>query len=109
MNRARLARVTRDPFAVSVLLALGFVVAGFVAIAVAWRGVARLATVAGQVPFLLSGAMGGVALVAFGLALVDIQLRRRTEAEDRAAFDRVLAAAAALVRGAEAGPLRAGR
>lgn len=109
MNRARLAQAARDPFAVSIVLAGGFVVIGFVGIAIAWRGVARLATVAGQVPFLLSGAMGGVALVGLGLVLFDIQLRRRTDADERAAFDRVLEAAAALVQRAEAGASGAGR
>lgn len=97
MRAERLARAVRDPFLSSVTVSAALVIAGFVSIGLAWRGAARLASVAGQLPFILSGGLAGLGLIGCGLALVDVQLRRRAEAADRADFDRVLAAGADLL------------
>ena len=104
----RLRAATADPWLVSVGVLVAAVGTGFVAMVLAWRGAAARISVAEQVPFVVSGAMGGLALVAFALAVLVVQFRRRAEALRRADLDRVRAAVADLaaeVRG-EAGRLR---
>jgi hypothetical protein len=56
------------------------VAAGFVLLAVAWGGVAGQSNVALQIPYMVSGGMGGLALIMVGLALVSIATRRRDAA-----------------------------
>ena len=82
------------------------VVAGLVGIGVAWRGLAASLIVAIQLPYLVSGAMGGIALIGFALALISIQATRRNEAVERAEMARFGRAAAELLgalRNAEGG------
>lgn len=64
-------------------LAVGLVVAGFVAIVVAWIGVSATLTIPTQVAFAVSGGIGGFALVGAGAALLEIQRRRFDAAGDR--------------------------
>jgi hypothetical protein len=61
------------------LLGMGFCMAGFAAIALGWAGAARQACVDCQIPYLISGGAAGVALVAFGGALL-LMAQMRTEA-----------------------------
>ena len=84
----------RDPFVVSVVVLGVLVVAGLVGVAAAWKGAAASLVVAFQLPYIVSGAMGGLALVGFAGGLLMVQLRRREEAERRAELDRVVRAAA---------------
>jgi hypothetical protein len=51
--------------------------AGFVLIAVAWGAVAGQTNVALQMPYLVSGAVTGLALVMVGLTIVSVAARRR--------------------------------
>jgi hypothetical protein len=83
-----------DPFAVSVLLLGVLAVGGLIGIAVGWRGAAASLVVSVQLPYIVSGAMGGLALLGFSLGLLLIQARRRQEARRRAELDRVVRAAA---------------
>jgi hypothetical protein len=92
----RLREVTSDPWLVSVGVLAAAVATGFVAMVLAWRGAAARISVADQVPYVVSGAMGGLALVAFALAVLVVQVRRRTEALRRADLARVRAAVAEL-------------
>jgi hypothetical protein len=58
------------------LLGLSFIVAGFVAIAFAWSGAAKVACPDCQLPYLLSGGAGGVGLIVVGVAsLIIAQIR----------------------------------
>jgi hypothetical protein len=66
-----------SPVSVGVLL----VVAGFVAIFLAWNGAASKDFVQGQVPYLISGGLVGVALIGCGLTVVNVQARRADQAE----------------------------
>lgn len=84
----------RDPFVVSTAVLCALIVAGLFGVAVAWRGAAASLVVAFQLPFIVSGALGGLALVGFAAGLLLIQVRRRAEARHRADFDRVVRAAA---------------
>jgi hydroxymethylglutaryl-CoA reductase len=101
----RLRRALNDPFTVSVAV-LGFLAAaGLAGIAIGWRGAAASLVVSVQLPYIVSGVIGGVALLGFSLGLLLVQARRRQEARRRNDFDRVVQAAAALlaaVRGASA-------
>ncbi len=55
-------------------------IVGLVAIIAAWYGTAGTLYVAFQVPLLVSGGLGGLALIGAGLALVHIQMGRRDAA-----------------------------
>lgn len=58
------------------LLGLLFCVAGFITIALGWNGMAREACPDCQLPYIVSGGAGGVALVLFGVGLLVLaQLR----------------------------------
>jgi hypothetical protein len=88
---------TRDPLAPSLALFSCLVLAGFAAIALGWRVAARTLVVPFQVPALVSGGMGGLALIALGAGLASIQVGRRLAAEERAETEDLLDEAAALV------------
>jgi hypothetical protein len=57
--------------------AIGLVAAGFALIALAWNGAAGRDFLAGQFPYLLSGGIGGAALIACGLTIVRVHASRR--------------------------------
>jgi hypothetical protein len=86
-----------DPVAPSLLLFAGVVLAGFVAIGIGWRVAARTLFVPFQTPALVSGGMGGLALVVMGAVLASTQSARRLAASEREATEAVLDEAAALV------------
>ena len=86
-----------DPFVVSVV-ALGVLgAAAFAVLALTWRGVAAQVDVAAQVAFIVSGGIGGLALVGFASGVVVIQARRWTEAQRRAELDGLITAATELL------------
>jgi hypothetical protein len=94
----------RDPFVAVMVVVTALVVAGLVGVAVAWRGLAASLVVALQLPYAVSGALGGLALVGFALGVASIQASRRAAARERAEFGRVVAAGAdvlAAARGAK--------
>ena len=88
---------TRDPLAPSMTLFVGIVVTGFVGIALGWKVAARTLVVPFQVPALVSGAMGGLALIVLGTGLASIQVGRRLAAQERAETEDLLDEAAALM------------
>lgn len=69
--------VRSSPVSVGVLL----VVAGFVAIFLAWNGAAAKDFVQGQLPYLISGGLVGLALVGCGLTVINVQARRADQTE----------------------------
>ena len=87
----------RDPFVASVGVLVALSLVGLVGIGVAWKGAAATLVVALQLPYIVSGAIGGLALLGFALGLTLVQTRRRAEALRRAEFDRVVRAAADLL------------
>jgi hypothetical protein len=66
-----------SPVSVGVLL----VVAGFVALFLAWNGAAEKDFVQGQLPYLISGGLVGIALVGCGLMVINVQARRADQTE----------------------------
>jgi hypothetical protein len=76
-------RLLRDP-RVSTTLVLGMtVLAGFALLGLGSRGLAPLLNVALQVPFLVSGGIGGLAVVGLGLALFSTHVDRTDAAAER--------------------------
>ena len=90
----------RDPYTVSVTVLVVLAAAGLAGIVIGWRGAAASLVVSVQLPYIVSGVIGGVALLGFALGLLIIQVRRRREALERAEFDRVVRAAADLLAAA---------
>lgn len=88
---------SRDPALPGLLLFGLLTVSGFVVIALGWRAAARTLLVSEQVPALVSGGMGGLALVVSGCALVGVQLRRRQAAQECKETEQLLDELAALV------------
>ena len=86
-----------DPVTVSMWVAAGLVLAGFVAIALGWRGAAATLDVPVQVPYLVSGGLAGLALILGGVVLVLVQLGRREAADERELVAGVLAEAHAVL------------
>jgi hypothetical protein len=86
-------RALRDPFSVSVIVLVALAAAGLAGIAIGWKGAAASLIVSVQLPYIVSGVMGGLALLGFSLGLLLVQARRRQEARRRADFDRVVRAA----------------
>ena len=89
-----LRRAARDPFVVSVTLLVALALAGLVGVGVGWRGAAASLDVAVQMPYIVSGALGGLTVLGFSVGLLLIQFRRRNEARRRAELQRVVTAAA---------------
>lgn len=78
--------IENSPVAVGV----GLVLAGLVVIFLAWNGAAGKDFVEGQFPYLLSGGLVGLVLVAGGVAAILVQTRRRDNAELVERLDRIV-------------------
>lgn len=87
----------RDPFVASMAVLGAVAIAGLVGVAVAWEAVADSAVVATQLPYAVSGGLGGLCLLGFAMALMTIQSTRRAEARERSELDRLAAASADLL------------
>ena len=73
---------TNSPVSAGVAL----VVAGFIALFLAWNGAAAKDYVEGQLPYLISGGLVGVGLIGAGLTVINVQSRR---ADNDAMMDRI--------------------
>ena len=71
---------------------LGLAAVGFLVILVAWNGAAGLDYTQGQIPYVISGGLGGLGLVVLGAALVITESHRRDRAELERHLDEVVAA-----------------
>jgi len=60
---------------------------GFAAVGLGWRGVANQRLLVVQLPYVVSGAIGGVALAGAALGLLAVHLERRQGATDRLVLD----------------------
>lgn len=90
---SQVRRSLRDAFTRSIVLALGLIAGGFVAIGLGWKGAAGSLVVAEQLPYLLSGGVGGLALIVTGAGILTVQANRYWNARERARLDLVLARA----------------
>ncbi len=78
-------RVLRDPRVATTLVLAAVVLSGFGLLVLGYRGAAALLFVPFQVPYLVSGAVVGLALVGAALALLIVHLDRTEAAEGRRA------------------------
>lgn len=88
--RSRLRRYAADPLTRSIVFAGALIAGGFVAIGLAWKGVARSLIVAEQLPYLFSGGLGGLALILTGAGIIAVQSSRYWNARERQRLDLVL-------------------
>lgn len=92
-----LVRLLRDPALPGLVLMSALILGGFGVLYLAWRGAARTIYVALQLPELVSGALGGIALIGLGIGLLNLQAARRYAAREQELTDEVLDEVAALV------------
>lgn len=78
-----LVRALRDPALPGLVVMLGVVVAGGVILAVTVFGMADARFVPLQMPYLVSGGLGGSALIVVGTLLAAVQSERRDRARAR--------------------------
>lgn len=88
----RAALADRGVRAALVLVAVA--AAGLAGLGLAWRGAAATLGVWVQMPFVVSGAVGGVALAGCFLALLGVHLERRAAARERLVLESAIASAA---------------
>lgn len=92
------------------LLSVGAVLlAGATALVLGWYGASKQLLVAAQLPWLISGGMVGAALLALGVVLLALTLRRHSSAEELLALDEALAEVRELASSTDALRRRAAR
>lgn len=89
-------------------LAVGALVAGFVLIVLGWNGAASTACVDCQLPFLISGGLGGLALVVVGGTLALVHEIRRVGAALTRSLDEALRARPGMSTSRSSAPPEAG-
>jgi hypothetical protein len=67
-------------------LGIGFILAGFVLIFLGWNGAASYDRAESQLPYVISGAIGGLALILVGVGLLMVQAQRANRAATDAAI-----------------------
>ncbi|MBI2168311.1 MAG: hypothetical protein HYU28_02250 [Actinobacteria bacterium] len=74
----------------SIYVAVGITALGFLVIFFGWNGAASKDYVTGQVPYVVSGGVAGLALVLVGLSVALAEARKRDTAKLGAKLDRLL-------------------
>lgn len=87
------------PARLASLLAAVMVIGGFGLIVLAWNGAAGYDTIQQQLPFALSGGLGGLGLVIAGAGVLLVQALRETGARQRRDLREAQAELAALLEG----------
>ena len=80
----------RDSGIQAMVVLFALAIAGFVLMALAWRGAARYIYVPLQIPWLMSGGLIGLALVGISLGAWNIHLGRRYDALHRHEVERAV-------------------
>jgi hypothetical protein len=94
----------REPFAQAVIALVLLAAGGVVSLYLAWRGAARVyGFVAPQMPWLMSGGLGGLAVLGMALAAWSIHLSRRADAEAKVELQAVTRGFVELCEGLRAG------
>lgn len=83
-----------DPSRRPVQIAISLAAGGFVLIILGWNGAAEVDFTQGQIPYLISGGVAGLALVLVGVALLVIHEMKQTTAHILGALERVAEAGA---------------
>lgn len=94
MNRFR--TITRDTYMSSQIAIAALGLAGLIGIALGAAGAADAQTLDAQLPFVVSGGLGGFALLVIAVGLFGIQRNRLAAARRRAQLNVLIGAVAAL-------------
>ena len=78
----------------AVLVLVAVAAAGLIGLGLAWSGVAATLDAQFQMPYLISGAIGGIAVAGTALAILGTHLERRRSAGDRADTETLIRVAA---------------
>ena len=87
----------RDPALPGLVVMAAIAIGGGIGLFFGWRAVARTIYVPLQLPAVVSGGIGGLALIGLGVALFDLQMTRRSLARERQQNADLLNEIAALV------------
>jgi len=87
-----------------VWLSLGFISLGLIMVGVAWNGAASVDTPEQQIPYILSGGLGGLALVGIGASLLLFIAGKRMVTRLEVKYDQMIEALAGHAAGAPAEP-----
>ncbi|MFN2615241.1 MAG: hypothetical protein ABR552_10560 [Actinomycetota bacterium] len=74
------------------IIGLGFIVVGGILLGLGWNGAASKDYTQGQIPYLISGGLGGLALIGIGGALLLFESGRRARAHLEAKVDALIEA-----------------
>ena len=96
----------RDPGVQAMVVLALLAAAGFVMLALAWRGAARTIYVPLQSPWVLSGGVAGLALLGMALGAWSVHEGRRRDAEHRAVMEELVREAAELAEDVRSGRRR---
>jgi hypothetical protein len=100
---SRLRAASADSWTMSVVILAIAAATGMTGIVLGWRGAAGRVDLADQLPYVVSGAIGGIALLGFALTVFCVQTRRRAEAHHRLELARLTLAVENLAAIARAG------
>ena len=79
---ASIGRRVAEPFTLSIVLGALLTAGGLALVGLAWNGASRTLVVALQLAYFASGALGGLALVIFGVGILHGQGSRRLTANE---------------------------
>jgi hypothetical protein len=68
--------IMQGPAKIATYLGIGMALLGFGLIGLAWNGAAELDFIQGQLPYALSGGLGGLGLIIGGMAVLGVQTQR---------------------------------
>jgi hypothetical protein len=95
--RSRLPPFLREPAMPGLILMGALIAAGFLILLLTWAGAAGTLYVPLQMPHIVSGGLGGLALIGLGGGLLYLQRGRRDDATHRRLTDELIDEAAALI------------
>ena len=96
-SSSRLPPFLRDPAMPGLILMGALIAAGFLILLLTWAGAAGTLYVPLQMPHIVSGGLGGLALIGLGGGLLYLQRGRRDDATHRRLTDELIDEAAALI------------
>ena len=94
---AGLLGALRDPGMRAILVLSAMAAVGYAMLWLGWRGSARTILVPLQSPWVMSGGLGGLAVLGMALGAWSVHLGRRQDAENRAAVERLVRDAVLLI------------
>jgi hypothetical protein len=90
-------RALRDPATRAILIMVALAAVGYAMLCLGWRGAARTIFVPLQSPWVMSGGLGGLAVLGMALGAWSIHLGRRQDAEHRAGVEELVRDAVLLI------------